>query len=109
MGNKKSPIDKKSGYFRQVGETVDGKIVVSGVYKLYETEGLPLDIIFTLCIQKGWVPSWIDLYKECLAAGMSHNRILSKLEEAIQDSFGKEYAGEVISKLDSLFSFKEQL
>jgi hypothetical protein len=108
MGNSKSQvIVKKQNYFHQLGETVDGKMVVGGVYKLYETEGLPLDIIFTICIQKGWVPCWISLYKECLAAGMSHSRILSKLEEAIQDSFGKEYAVVVISKLDNLFSFKE--
>lgn len=92
----------------QTGTTTDGKPVMSGIYRFYETYGLPLDIIFDVFVKKDWVPSWIDLYKDCQLAGMSYNRILSKIGEAISDSlFGKEYSDIVISKLDTIFKNKE--
>lgn len=85
------------------GYTEDNQMVVGGVWSLYETHGLPLDIIFDVCIERKWIPGWIDLYKEMKKSGMEHSRILSKLEEAINDSFGKEYGDTVISRLESIF------
>jgi hypothetical protein len=79
------------------------KPVMSGIYKFYETHGLPLDVIFSLFIEKGYVPDWIDLYKSAKNAGMKHDRIISKLEESISDSYGKEFCEKVISVLDSIF------
>jgi alanyl-tRNA synthetase len=93
--------------FKIVGETTDGKIVVSGLFRLFETEGIPLDMIFEYCRQHNMMPSWIDFYQECRSAGMKHERILSKLEEAVADSFGKEFRKEVISKLDMFFKLRE--
>ncbi len=82
------------------------KPVYAGVYKLYETHGLPLDIILSSFKDKGWVPDWIDLYLTAISAGMGHARILSKLEESISDSFGKEMADHVISRLKEIFKTK---
>ena len=87
-----------------IGKTTDGKGVVNGVWKTFETYGLPLDIIFEVCLRKGCVPDWIELYKQMLISGMEHGRILSKLEEAINDSFGKEFGAVVISRLDKIFN-----
>ena len=87
-----------------VGETTDGKDVIDGVWKTYETHGLPLNIILDLCIRKNWVPDWISLYKQMRYSGMQHSRILSKLVEAINDSFGKEFCDVVISRLDQIFT-----
>jgi hypothetical protein len=95
-----------SGIF-PIGKTTDGKIVVDGVWEMYETHGLPLDIIFSICMEKDWVPSWIDIYLQMKKSGMDHDRILSKLEESISDSFGKEFCMTVISKLELIFEIKE--
>lgn len=89
------------------GETSNGKKLVDGVWAMYETHGLPLDIIFDLCIRKEWMPDWIELYKQMLSSGMKHSRILSKLESDINDSFGKEFGDVVISRLDQIFKPKE--
>jgi alanyl-tRNA synthetase len=89
--------------FITITGTSDGKMVVDGIWKIFETHGLPLDIILTLCLNKGWVPDWIALYKQMKQSGMKHGRILSKLEEAISDSFGKEFSEVVISRLDQIF------
>ena len=89
-------------YLIQVGITADNKKVIGGVWKTFETHGLPLDIIFTICIQKESVPDWLSLYEEMKFSGMKHERILSKLEEAICDSFGKEFSDVVIFKLNQI-------
>ena len=92
-----------SNLIRQVAITTDGKLVLAGLFRVYETEGLALDIILSACQQNNAVPSWIDLYIEMISAGMKHTRILSKLEEAICDSYGKEWSDLVISRLDQMF------
>jgi alanyl-tRNA synthetase len=94
-------------YFTPTGQTTDGKVIVDGVWKFYETEGLPLDVIFDCCIKKGWIPDWIKLYTQMIASGMKHERILSKLEVAICDSFGKDFSEAVISRLDQYFQPKD--
>lgn len=92
---------------KQTGVTEDGKPVYSGLYKFYETYGLPLDIILGLFVEKNWVPDWMDFYTNALQAGMEHDRIISKLEEAISDSFGKQWSDEVILGLNKLFSLQD--
>ena len=86
-----------------VGETTDGKKLVDGIWAMYETHGLPLDVIFDVLIKKESVPDWIALYKQMLQSGMQHSRILSKLDEAVSDSYGKEFRDVVISRLDQIF------
>lgn len=93
-------MPKKKKLHYQSGITSEGNLVISGVYKLYETIGLPLDVIFTCFRERNWVPDWIDFYLGAVASGMEHTRIISKLEEAISDSFGKEWADVVISRLN---------
>lgn len=99
----------KKNLLVQTGVTSGGAPVFGGVFAFYETHGLPLTAIFQNFIDKGFLVDWIDFHKAALSAGMSHDRILSKLEEAISDSFGKEYCQHVISTLDTLFRPQEKL
>lgn len=94
---------KKKSPLRQSGITAEGNPIYKGVYKFYETHGLPLDVIFTVFQQKGWAPDWIDLYLGAVAAGMEHDRIISKLEADISDSYGKEWSDAVILRLSKIF------
>ncbi len=81
--------------------TQDGKDVYAGVFNFYSERGLPLDVLFNIAIEQNWVPCWTSFYKEAIAAGMSHGRVLAKLEEAITDSFGQEYCQVVIRRLEA--------
>lgn len=92
---------------KQVSVTTDGKKVFAGLYKFYETVGLPLDVLLHCFQEKNALPDWVDFYISALAAGMDHDRILSKLEEAVSDSFGKEFSDQVIFTLNDLFNSKE--
>jgi alanyl-tRNA synthetase len=88
--------------FLQTGITTDNKICVSNVYRFYETEGLPLEVIFDLLKNHNMIPDWIEFVKEASAAGMTKRSILSKLEEAILDSYGKEFKDHIIKELEIL-------
>ena len=79
-----------------LGKTKDGKNVVAGVYKVFETHGLPLDILLSILAEKNSVPCWMSAHREALAAGMKHERILAKLEEALSDAYGPEFRDHVI-------------
>jgi hypothetical protein len=95
---------KKKCQLIQSAITPDGKPIYKGVYKFYETHGLPLDVILTVFQSKGWVPDWIDLYLSAMGAGMQHDRIISKLEADISDSYGKEWCDAVILRLNQTFT-----
>lgn len=84
------------------GKTTEGKPVISGVYRAFETHGLPLDLLLEQLNEKGLVPSWPDFYVEALSAGMKHERILSKLEPALLDVYGRDFKNEVIRRLNAL-------
>jgi alanyl-tRNA synthetase len=98
---------KPDSFIYIVGYTEAKEAVVGGLWKMYETYGIPLDIIFDACMRRNSIPGWIDLYQDMKKSGMEHGRILSKLEEAINDSFGKEYSGVVISRLSEIFKPQE--
>jgi len=89
---KQNPIDI-------IGETTDDKIVVKGLFKMYDTLGLPLEVMFDELQAKGIVPSWIDFYNEAKEAGWKHKTIISRLSESIFDVWGKDFRDMVISKL----------
>lgn len=85
------------------GKTVEGKPVISGLFKFYETEGIPLEAVFAGVKVNGLVPCWMSFHQEARTAGMSHARILSKLEPALDDSFGYTFRCKVMEGLNALY------
>ena len=82
-----------------VGKTTDGKYTISGIFKMFDTLGLPLDVIFQICVEKNMMPSWIHFYNEARAAGWKHKTIISRLSDSINDVYGKEFSDVVITRL----------
>lgn len=87
----------------QVGTTKDGRTVVRGVFRLYETEGLPLDVIFDSLLANQALPDWTHFMLEAELAGMKRTRILSMLDVAISDTFGSSFRDVVIQRLSKVF------
>ena len=83
----------------QTGITPEGKPVVAGVYRFFETHGIPLGDLLGLLNDRGCVPDWLSLYDEALAAGMKRDRILSKIEEASCDGYGADFTAQVMKRL----------
>ena len=85
-----------------IGKTTNGKFVIDGVWKCFETHGLPFDVIFEICIKRNWIPDWTLLYNQMINSKIEKERILSKLAEAISDSFGKVFCDEVLKRLEKI-------
>lgn len=81
------------------GKTQDGKTVVRGVYKFYETTGMPLDSILEHLRLREMIPDWMIFVLEAVEAGMKTERILSMLDPVITDSYGPDMRDEVIRRL----------
>jgi alanyl-tRNA synthetase len=86
-------------HVKVVGKTEDGELVVSGIFKIFDTLGLPLDVIFDLCKTSNMLPSWIHFYDEATSYGWKDKTIVNRLETNIRDVYGKEYADTVMCRL----------
>lgn len=90
---------KKRHSFESVGVTPEGKQVITGVFKMFDTMGLSLDIIFDLCEQSNLTPSWIHFYDDAIKQGWSEKTVLNRLETNISDVYGRPYWLEVEKRL----------
>ena len=74
--------------------------MLDGVFSLYESRGVPLDIILDKLREENYVVDWISFYKEArYRAFWNIDTILNKIELALNDVYGKEYSDEVIKRL----------
>ena len=87
-----------------IGITVNDKIVVKNIAKLYFQTGLPLDIIFDILDKNNYIPSWIDLTKELMLNGIKKERVFHILSENICNTYGKVYRNEVLNILQIVFT-----
>ena len=86
-----------------VGTTPEGMTVVSGVYRFFETIGLPLgDILFQLW-EHNAIPDWIQLMNEMVAAGRPFDRAVEAIASAVGDAcYPLEFSAEVCRRLQAL-------
>lgn len=87
---------------KPVGKTEKGQVVFAGVFRHYETTGLPLDVMFDCFRQMNAIPDWLTFYVEAVRAGMKHDRIIAMLDTAIADSYGAEFRDVVIERLTTI-------
>ena len=73
------------------GKTTDGKLVVSGVFRWTDTEGIPLTIMLTLLDERGWVVNWPDFITEAERHGWKTKTIISRCREGLADVYGDDY------------------
>jgi len=90
--------------FKIIGKTEDGKTVIAGVFRMYDTCGLPLPDLFIQCEKHGLMPSSMHFVSDALTAGWKPNTVRSRLEEAIFECYGLEFKERWKVKFDSIFS-----
>lgn len=88
--------------FRKVGETEDGKDVVSGVFQLYATHGVPLDVIFEFLQERKMIPSWIHFCLEAAYEGMSNQAIYARIEESTNGVYEPAFRDVILTRLKNL-------
>lgn len=83
-----------------VGHNNDGVEIVSGVFKLYDTCGMPLDLIFDYLKDNNMMPSWIHFYEDAVNGGWKDKTINLRLNEAILDVYGKDFFNQWNTKFE---------
>ncbi len=96
-------MKKKRKLFTQTGVTTDDKPVLSDVFAMYGTRGVPLEDIISYLHDKGYIISWIDFYRDARKDGMKHKTITSTLRPVLLDVYGVEFTKVVIDRLDKIF------
>lgn len=86
-----------------VGKDPTGKSVVCGLFKLFDTTGTPLYVVFDICQQYNYIPSWIDFYREAEKAGWKHKTIIDRLRDGMEDIYEREFIDTVLDRLDKIF------
>ena len=86
----------------QVGVTADGRRVYGGVFAMYDTHGLPLDVLFGEALRRGHAIAWLDFYDDALRAGWKRKRILDAIDYGLRDAVHPELADVVRARLDQL-------
>lgn len=76
---------------KQIGETIDNAMVVSNVFKLYDTNGVPLELIVEEFKANNVIVAWDVFYEDALKAGWKESNIEAKMLAAINDNYDKEY------------------
>ena len=86
-----------------IGKDPTGKSIVCGLFKLFDTTGIPLYVVFEGCKQHDWIPSWIHFYHEASDVGWKHKTITNRLRSGMEDVYEKEFINNVIDRLDKIF------
>ncbi len=92
---------------KKIGITLDGKIVVQGVFELISSKGIPLDFLFDYFKNNNISIDWIDFYKDSLNAGWNFKTLISKLKESLIDIYGLNYQKTIIERLIFLHNIKK--
>jgi len=71
-----------------VGVSEDGKKVVAGVFRLFDTVGLPLEIIFERIKNEDWIVDWKEFIGDARKHGWSDRTIRTRVITAYGDVFG---------------------
>lgn len=84
------------------GVTTSGHYVVGGVFSLYDTRGLPLDVVLDTLKERNIVPDWPLFCMDALRAGWKPSTIKTRIADAVADVYGHTYCAEVQKRLNAL-------
>lgn len=66
--------------------------MIDGLWYLYDTEGVPLDVIVQAVRDRGQVVDWAAFVADAQRAGMSTKRLAAKIREVAGDVYGPDGA-----------------
>lgn len=84
-----------------VGYTPDKKLVISNIYNICSTYGIPPEIIIITLKEKNAVVDWKDYFDCAINSNEKIDRIKLKIENIINDNYSKEYYEEFKKNLHS--------
>ena len=88
------------------GETVDGNPVITGVFHFVSTYGFPLVEFLYEAQKENMIVDWVDYYETALLKDMKSDRILTQVESAVLEVYGKTYCSAVMELFELYISTK---
>ena len=95
---------KKKFNFDVVGKTKEGFNVISNIFLLYDTYGLPLQVIYDITQKYNFVISWVHFTQDALKAGWSEKKIKSTIHELFVDIYPPDIRKELDEKINFITS-----
>lgn len=83
-----------------IGYTEDNRCVYSGIFYMFDTKGIPIDIVFFNMREQNLQPSFMEFVNESRKAGWKDKTIYNRLMGAILDVYGENYWIEVKKRLE---------
>lgn len=84
-----------------IGQTLDGRPVVGGLFALYDTYGYPFELAFADLRAAGAVPGLAALAHDARVAGWTMARLRGRLSEALREVYGADYAAAALGRIDA--------
>jgi len=85
-------------------KTPEGTRLISGVFKIVDTHGIPLSVAIQELKDKGFMVNWINFYNEAIEHGWTEKRTYSTMVSAVEESYEKEWFENWKIKFDSFAS-----
>ena len=82
------------------------KLVLKNIFILHESKGVQLDILIEYVDQQGFLIDWIAFFEDSLKSKWNISTTLNRIQYALQDTHGKEYADHIIFQLKKYIDFK---
>ena len=73
------------------GKTTDGLPIISGLFRFYDTLGVPLADVLMKISERRLVPDWADFIQSASTSGWTKHTTLSRVREAVVDSYGPKH------------------
>lgn len=89
-----------------IGKTTDRYIVVRGLFRMINQEGIPVTDLLDMCKAVRVMPDWIDFCRDALKCKWSPKTILSRLDPAPFDVYGEKFRDEVIGSLKNMMKYE---
>ena len=79
------------------GQTANGQATIAGVFKLFDTFGIPLDLIIEALNEHSYLVDWYQFVLDARKAGWKTKRIHSAIDACLADV--NCYSGDYINHL----------
>ena len=83
----------------QVGSTPEGRSVIRGAFKYVNEHGIPLDVLLSVLEKNNSVIDWSDFLEEAVSTGWNLNTIVTRVTEAVSDSYDRDSGDEIIKRI----------
>lgn len=88
------------------GKTEDGNLVLKNIFVLFDSRGVPLEIILQKCKEQSFIVDWIDFIDYTIRHKRSIETTLRQVYDALVDVYDSNYADEVLKRLKLYLTFR---